>query len=83
MLRLYKSLRVRNPGILLSLGLLEPDVPTLALQSMINGDFAGNYHLMKEESPGGTVIPPRITRSWARNPPEDGDSAKKLPTHLL
>jgi hypothetical protein len=47
-------------------GLLERDVPTLALHG-INGDSAKNYHLMDEESTGGIVIPPEITRSLAMN----------------
>jgi hypothetical protein len=33
----------------------------------INGDFAGNYHLMDEESTRGMVIPPGITSSWTKN----------------
>jgi hypothetical protein len=36
------------------------DVPTLALHR-ISGGFAGNHHLMDEESTGGLVIPQRIT----------------------
>jgi hypothetical protein len=37
------------------------DVTTLALHR-INGDSAGNDHLMDEESIGGMFIPPGITR---------------------
>jgi hypothetical protein len=49
-------------------GLLERDVPTLALHG-INGDYAGNSHLMEEEFTKGMVIQPGITSSWMRNPP--------------
>jgi hypothetical protein len=35
----------------------------------MNGDSAGNYHLMDEESTGGMVILPGITSLWTRNPP--------------
>jgi hypothetical protein len=43
--------------LLLSGGLQERDVPIHALHGT-NGDSAGNYHLMDEESTGGRVIPP-------------------------
>jgi hypothetical protein len=46
------------------------DVPTLALRR-INGDSAGNYHLMDEETTGGIVIPTIITSSIMKNQPEE------------
>jgi hypothetical protein len=42
--------------LLLSGGLLKRDVPTLTLHG-INGDSAGNYNLIDEESTGGMIIP--------------------------
>jgi hypothetical protein len=60
-------------GILVLLrsgGLLEYDVPTLALHR-INGDSAGNHHLIDEVYTGGMVIPPGVTRSQTRNTPEE------------
>jgi hypothetical protein len=48
-------------------------VPTLALHG-IHGESARNYHLIDEESTEGREIPPGITSSYTRNPPEEGDS---------
>jgi hypothetical protein len=48
-------------------------VPTLALHG-INGDSAGNYHLMDEESIGGMIILPGI-----HEPPEDYLFLRELP----
>jgi hypothetical protein len=44
-------------------------------KNRINGDSAGNYHLLDEESTRGKFIPQGITNSNTRNPPEVWDSA--------
>jgi hypothetical protein len=51
---------------------------TLALHG-INGDSAGNYGFIDDESTGGMVMPPGIKglRELPRNPPEEWDSAEK------
>jgi hypothetical protein len=49
--------------LLPSRGLFVRDVPTLTLLG-IDGDSAGNYHLMDEESTEGMVIPPGIPNSF-------------------
>jgi hypothetical protein len=56
--------------LLPSEGFFVRELPTLDLYS-INGDSAGNYHLMNEESTGGMVIPLGTTVSLTRNPPEE------------